>query len=312
MSAPSRIRPATRGDLPEIVDLLVACDIAEVGEPDTTLEDLENDWDSSGFEPGRDAWVAEDARGEIVGYGYAGDQHRTGELEADLWVHPAHTEPGLADRLLAMAERRAAEIAVGRGYSDPSLGVYCISAGRTKRDLLRRHAYVLTRTVVRMTADLSAGLPELPVPGGMDIRPFRPGVDERTMYETMNEAFEDHFQQSEEPFDAWKTRLLGHAQFDPGLWWLAWDGDRAAGAIIAYDFGDLGWVKGLGVRRPWRRRGLGGAMLAHAFAEFARRGQMRVDLGVDAEGETRPLHVYERAGMRPSSSHELYVKKLAG
>ena len=37
------------------------------------------------------------------------------------------------------------------------------------------------------------------------------------MYETMNEAFEDHFQQSEEPFDVWRARLLGHADFDPDL-----------------------------------------------------------------------------------------------
>ena len=71
-------------------------------------------------------------------------------------------------------------------------------------------------------------------------------------------------------------------------------------------------MKGLGVRRPWRRRGLGGAMLARAFAEFARRGQLRVDLGVDAHGETQPLRVYERAGMQVSSAYELYARKLAG
>ena len=53
LRAPSRIRPATRGDAPEIVDLLNACDVAEVGEPDSTLEDLENDWSMEGFDLGR-------------------------------------------------------------------------------------------------------------------------------------------------------------------------------------------------------------------------------------------------------------------
>ena len=163
-----------------------------------------------------------------------------------------------------------------------------------------------------MTADLTAGALELPVPAGLEIRAFRVGDDERVMYATMNEAFEDHFQQSEEPFEAWRTRLLGHADFDPDLWWLAWDGAEPAGALLAYDHGDLGWVKGLGVRRPWRRHGLGGALLAHALAEFARRGQLRVDLGVDAEGATQPLRVYERAGMRMTSAYELYAKKLSG
>jgi hypothetical protein len=67
LPAPSRIRPATRGDLPEIVDLLCACDVGEVGEPDSTLDDLENDWAMEGFDPSRDTWVA-DAREGLVGY----------------------------------------------------------------------------------------------------------------------------------------------------------------------------------------------------------------------------------------------------
>jgi mycothiol synthase len=309
LRAPSRIRPATRGDAPEIVDLLNACDVAEAGEPDSTIEDLENDWSMEGFDPGRDAWVAEGLTG-LVGYAYAGDQFRTGELEADLWVHPDHHEPELGGRLLGLAERRAATLAVERGYEDARIDVFCIAANRTKRDLLRRHGYELRRTVYRMTVDLSATRPYAPPPEGLQLRPFRQGVDERTMYDTMTEAFEDHFRHSEEPFEAWKTRLLGHASFDPDLWWLAWDEGEAAGGLISYDHGDLGWIQGVGVRRPWRRRGLGAALLAHALAAFAARGQLRVDLGVDAEGETRPLRLYERAGMQARSAYELYAKRL--
>ena len=313
MSAPSRIRPATRGDAPEIVDLLNACDVAEAGEPDSSLGDLESDWAMEGFDLGRDAWVAESPGGELVGYAYAGDQFRTGEMEADLWVHPDHHEPEeLGGRLLGLlaGERRAAQLAVERGYPDPSLDVFCITANHTKRDLLHRHGYALKRTVYRMTIDLAAGVPQLAVPESLEILPFRLEADVRTMHATMNEAFEDHFRQSRASTRG-APRLLGHADFDPDLWWLAWDGDEAAGALIAYDHGDLGWVKGLGVRRPWRRLGLGGALLTHAFAEFFRRGQSRVDLGVDAEG-AMPLRLYERAGMRASSAYELYARRLDG
>jgi mycothiol synthase len=309
LRAPSRIRPATRGDAPEIVDLLNACDVAEAGEPDSTLEDLENDWSMEGFDPGRDAWVAEGPAGP-VGYAYAGDQFRTGELEADLWVHPDHHEPELRGRLLGLAERRAAQLAVDRDYEDPRLDVYCIAGNRGKRDLLRGHGYELLRTVYRMTIDLSGGAPAAEVPAGLELRPFRLDADEHTMYDVMTEAFQDHFRHSKEPFEAWKTRLLGHASFDPELWWLAWDGDQPAGGLVAYDHGDLGWIQGLGVRRPWRRRGLGAALLAHALGAFAAHGQLRVDLGVDAEGETRPLRLYERAGMQASSAYELYTKHL--
>ena len=311
MSAPSRIRPAIRGDAPEIVDLLNACDVAETGEPDSTLEDLENDWSMEGFDPARDAWVAEGPHG-LVGYAYAGDQFRTGELEADLWVHPDHHEPELGGRLLGLAERRAAQLAVERGYDDPRLDVYCIAANRAKRELLRRHGYELARTVYRMTVDLAGEVPAAPVPDGLEIRTFRLEADEPTMFTTMREAFVDHFRRSDEPFAAWRARLLGHPNFTPELWWLAWDGDEAVGAVIAYDHGDLGWIQGLGVRPQWRRRGLGAALLAHAFAAFEARGQRRVDLGVDAEGETRPLRLYERAGMQASSAYELYARRLDG
>jgi mycothiol synthase len=311
VSTPSRIRPVTRGDAPEIVDLLNACDVAEIGEPDTTLEDLQSDWGREGFDPGADAWVAEGPDG-LVGYAYAGDQFRTGELEVDLWVHPEHYEPQLAGRLLGLAERRAAALAVERGYEAPSLGIYCVAANRTKRELLLRHGYELARTVYRMTIDLSGGTPAAPAPEGLEVRTFRLGADEAAMFSTMREAFSDHFRQSDEPFEAWKVRLLGHPNFTPDLWWLAWDAGtgEAAGGIIAYDHGDLGWIQGLGVRARWRRRGLGGALLAHALAAFEARGQTRVDLGVDAEGATRPLRLYERAGMSASTAYELYRKHL--
>ena len=312
-SAPSRIRPATRGDAPEIVELLVACDLAEVGEPETTLADLETDWAMDGFDLSRDAWVAEGPAGP-VGYAYAGDQFRTGELEVDLWVHPEHHEPELGDRLLGLAERRAAELAVERGYPDATLNVYCVVANRRKRDLLRRHGYGLRRTVYQMTVGLSDGSPETTAPEGLQLRPFRPGADDRILHDVMQDAFRDHFHQSREPFEAWRSRLLEHPSFDPGLVWIAWDGGsgEAAGALIAYDHGDLGWIQGLGVRRDWRRRGLGASLLTRAFAAFAARGQTRVDLSVDAEGATRPLRLYERLGMQASAVYELYEKRLDG
>src|SRR5665647_1740922 len=204
-AAPSHIRPATRGDLPELVDLLNACDVAEVGEPDTTADDVENDWGMEGFELARDAWVAVGDDEGLVGYAYTGDQFRTGELEADLWVHPDHHEPELAPRLLGLAEHRSRELAAERGYEAPMLDIFCTGVNRAKRELLLRHGYALSRTVYRMAADLSDGVAALPVPEGVAIRPFRVDVDERVMHDTMNEAFEDHFRQSEEPFDAWKA-----------------------------------------------------------------------------------------------------------
>jgi mycothiol synthase len=309
-SSPSHIRPATRGDLPEILDLLVACDLATVGAPDTDAADIEGDWNLAGFDLARDSWLAEGREG-VVGYAYTGDQQHTGELECDLWVHPERDEAELHDRLLALAERRGRELAQERGYEGAELDIFCIGVDSTKRDVLRRRGYRVRRTIHRMGIDLTGDVAVRPPPEGIVIRPFREG-QEAVMRDTMNEAFEDHFRQSDEPFDAWRRRLLGHPHFDPGLWAIAWDGEEPAGALICFDHDDLAYVQGVAVRRPWRRRGLGLALLTWAFGVLADRGQLRVELGVDAEGRTQPLRLYERAGMRVTFAYELYALDLTG
>lgn len=71
---------------------------------------------------------------------------------------------------------------------------------------------------------------------------------------------------------------------------------------------ELGWVRVPGVRRPWWKRGLGLALLLHAFAEFRRRGLRRGGLGVDAESITGANRLYEQAGMHVAARFDIYEK----
>jgi mycothiol synthase len=64
------------------------------------------------------------------------------------------------------------------------------------------------------------------------------------------------------------------------------------------------------VRRPWRGRGLGLALLRHALGELYRRGVREVGLSVDAESITGAPRLYGRAGLRVSSSYALFQKEL--
>lgn len=72
----------------------------------------------------------------------------------------------------------------------------------------------------------------------------------------------------------------------------------------------MGWVDQLGVRRPWRRSGLGLALLHHTFGEFYRRGFTRVALGVDASSLTGATRLYERAGMYVARKYLTLEKEL--
>jgi mycothiol synthase len=66
----------------------------------------------------------------------------------------------------------------------------------------------------------------------------------------------------------------------------------------------------LGVRRPWRRRGLGLALLRSAFGGFYRRGTRKVALAADSQSLTGATRPYERAGMHLERLYSVYRKEL--
>ena len=112
--------------------------------------------------------------------------------------------------------------------------------------------------------------------------------------------------------EAWEQHTIKRESFDPALWFLALDGDEIAGVVLCYapEEEDIGWVGQLAVRRPWRRRGLGPALLRHAFGEFYQRGRPAVGLGVDAANPSGATRLYERAGMRVVRQFDAYEKEL--
>ena len=71
----------------------------------------------------------------------------------------------------------------------------------------------------------------------------------------------------------------------------------------------LGWVGTLGVRPPWRKHGLGMALLKHSFAELYQRGYSTIGLTVDASNPTGATRLYERAGMHIASQFIVYEKE---
>ena len=74
--------------------------------------------------------------------------------------------------------------------------------------------------------------------------------------------------------------------------------------------GNWGWIGSIGVRRAWRRRGLGLALLRDSFRRFRESGETVVALGVDAENPTGAVHLYEHAGMRVLWRSDVWEKEL--
>jgi ribosomal protein S18 acetylase RimI-like enzyme len=143
--------------------------------------------------------------------------------------------------------------------------------------------------------------------------------EERAVLFAAYEAFKDHWGAVDEPFESYYQRrkhyMDNDPKYDPSLWLVAMDGDEIAGISLNYAYldedPDMGWVGTLGVRRPWRKHGIGLALLQYAFRDFTERGRKRVGLGVDASSLTGAVRLYERAGMhiwRKSNLYELEVR----
>src|SRR5690606_16415414 len=128
-------------------------------------------------------------------------------------------------------------------------------------------------------------------------------------WETVEDSFRDLWGRPQVSFEQF-TERLNTGRFDPELWILAEDGDQLAGVSICEIDGDKGVVRTLGVRRPWRKRGLGLALLNQSFRAFVDRGIRRAWLSVDADSPTGAPRLYSRAGMQVTESYILHIKEI--
>jgi mycothiol synthase len=231
-----------------------------------------------------------------------------GRIQMDVCVHPDAWGSAAASTLIGAAEAWA--------RADTREGDFMRAFAFEREDYLRQaledRGYGFIRHHLFMLIELSSEPPDPGWPEGILVRPFRPG-DERAVYEADMEAFSDHWDFQVEPFALWRERTIERDDFDPSLWLIAWDGEDVAGFSLNswHSSGDptYGWVHVLGVRRPWRRRGLGSALLRASFCEFARRGATRVGLAVDAENLTGAVALYERVGMSAVRRYDIYEKR---
>lgn len=307
------LRPATAADLGAVTRLVMAQNLADYGEPMLTAEGVRAVW--AGLNLARDTVLALTPAGQIVGYAQV-VYDPPARYGVSIYMAEGLTpEPAQALGAQLLAQVEGAVAVATASHPNTELIFHTRVSGRNMglQGVLAQAGYARRMTFLIMDIVLHAPPPAPQWPPGIEVRPFVVGQDEQVTYLADEEASADKGYHAPMTFEAWASRMNLYApNFEPQWWFLAWAGGEVAGvALNSYSRATkTGWVDHLGVRPPWRKQGLGLALLQHAFGAFYAQGIDHLRLSVDALSLTGAPRLYERAGMRVAQEYHIYRKTV--
>jgi mycothiol synthase len=313
------LRPPTLDDAPGVLDVMNANALDSIGQADDNLDDLLEWWQSPEISRDSNLRVLVNADGRVVGYGELDDSRPVLPM-LDLYVHPDQDRQALGQILYAWVEQRARE-AIPRAPEGARVALrgFTYDMDLWYHELLRACGLTCIRHSYRMEIRFEGTLTPPVMPDGFRLRLADPQREQVAIYHAYCDTFRDHFGFVEEPFEIgfahWEQMWQKFQPIDPALWIVAETADgQIAGVCLCKPYHatqpDMGWVSVLGVRREYRRTGLGMALLRQAFVTFQQMGRAGVGLGVDASSLTGATRLYERAGMRVVLRFDMYEKEL--
>jgi mycothiol synthase len=292
--------PVVAADAAAVTAVVVALESSLYGQSAFSQADLEDEWLELHLE--QDARVVRDGD-RIVGYGAVRERGELWRVEG--YVHPDALGRGIGRLLATGLEDHAA------GHGARRIQNAVLEADSAARSLLEALGYTAVRVFREMRIELEAAPPAPQWPDGLSVVPFDPEHDAREFHAAQQEAFADAWDYTPRDFESWSKAHLESERFDPTLWCVVRAGDKfAAGTVCTADTYGGGFVHALFTRRPWRKQGVGAALLGDSFRRFWERGEHSVGLGVDAASATGAFRLYEHAGMAPALGWVMYEKQL--
>ena len=272
----------------------------------------------------RENVVLRDHQGAIRGWASAHDRAAGRMLLAV--VVDRRLEEAAADDVAAVlfdwADEAARRVGAERGLAVQQIDSGAFADDRRQQRWLERSGYEQVRTWWQMTRPVTPADAELDVEAGAGVRirlvrrqgSGMPDEDDlRVVHDILESAFADHFNNHEETFEEFLSRL----REDPGHrwdhWWIAElvgddEGDQdgqdvqPAGALVgSVSEGTAGspdgsYVEYIGVLQSARGRGVAKSLLNTVVADAAANGRDRVGLEVDADSPTGADGLYVAMG----------------
>jgi mycothiol synthase len=304
------LRRPTMNDIDIVVEMAHAAELADSGRIRTTAADLRSFWSLPSYNLAEDSWLVISPEGRLAAFTGVSHEEPASNMGAGAQVHPDYAHLGLYDYLIELAlERADALIPTAPPGSRVTLSIWSSEKNASEHQSLEQAGFMHVRSNWLMEILMDQPPPAPVWPEGLELRPYTPDLL-HAVFLADDDAFRDHWGRTTGNFDLWQLWTVKHEAFDPSLWFLVFaDQEIAAFALCLHEL-DESWVGELGVRRSWRRKGLGLALLHQAFGEFYRRGDRRVVLNVDSQNLTGATRLYRRAGMHPFQQTDIYQKEL--
>jgi ribosomal protein S18 acetylase RimI-like enzyme len=266
------------------------------------------------------SWLAEGPDGSPLGAAHVlfdgpSETAPVPEVRFRFWLlAPAEPLPGPSDLFRALLAKclSASQLEPRRPGFQYFVGGNAMAGEGWKESLFQTAGLHPARSFVTMRCRGLTTLDSPPTVAGVAIREWEPGLD-RATWHAFEEAFRDHWGYQESPYEDFQ-RIAHGLDSRPDLWRLAID--EVTGEVAGINLvgippasglsGAEGWVHDLAVRRAWRGRGVGYALLLagmHALRDHG--GVTSILLTVDAENPTGALRLYQKAGF------EVDYEKLA-
>ncbi|WP_019136975.1 GNAT family N-acetyltransferase [Cellulomonas massiliensis] len=311
-------RPLTPDDLDALVVLVNRTEEADGLPYRHAREELAELFDGDWKQPARDSLTAVDADGRLRAWAWVdqppGD---TSTLRVFLMggVDPDWRGRGIGRAVLAWSHARARQVAAGRGRDLPvRLTAYADDTAPGPARALRASGLEPVRYYSEMRRRLDGDLPAAPALDGVRVVPWSEELDEAVRL-AHNEAFADHWGSEPRTAEQWALRPM----FAPAWSFVALtDAGEVAGYLISgryeQDWELAGYRSGytelLGVRRPWRGRGVAVALLVAAMTAYRESGMDVAEIGVDTENPTGAHGLYARLGYEVHHGQTMYALTL--
>ena len=288
-------RPLEMGDVRAVYELEALGEAFADGEVEIVLADVEADWRMPAFDPAT-MTVGVFRDNALVAYA------QVFKDRAEAMVHPGHRGLGIGSALLEFTW------GVARDEGRERVGQTISEHEHDAEALFRMHGYERAHTSWILRVDLTDEPPLPALPAGYCFREYRPGDDDRSLFDLIDTAFQEWRGTGSVSmgFDNWAASTLERAL--PELIVVICHEDRIVGTSLGIDYGGQaeGWVAQVAVEQPHRGQGLGRALLEESFRRFWKLGRRQV--GVSTDSRTGALALYEHAGMSVRRTYTRWMK----